>query len=319
VKRFKPEFSRCHVAVGQGLQKAIRSSISAHLPVSSDCSDPFTKHAEMCAWRSERDSNSCSLPVRVSPLLAEEKSRVYRDGFRQVPSCWGASGSNSACSAAESVLLSSRAIGSATIRRAHAIHPPGAVQIEYSLWTRDVAAEILSLCKELEDQLIDPQTGAILRTIEANRFVTEISWINGTSEGRHPLSAARAGLGRAPLSSLISQNSSSADPPARTRSSSVSRTTVPTLIPRRATAYSAALTADRVDVALSPETVHDLHQVVASVMRLAARPVGAHGNRLTPLAARTRKIELTMVVLPTPGPPVMTSSFDKRANRIAAT
>jgi hypothetical protein len=96
----------------------------------------------------------------------------------------------------ESVLLSSRAIGSATIRRAHAIHPPGAVQIEYSLWTRDVAAEILSLCKELEDQLIDPQTGAILRTIEANRFVTEVSWINGTSEGRHPLSAARAGLGR---------------------------------------------------------------------------------------------------------------------------
>src|SRR4051812_28976200 len=58
---------------------------------------------------------------------------------------------------------------------------------------------------------------------------------------------------------------------------------------------------------------------VASVMRLAARPVGAHSNRLTPLAARMRKIELTMVVLPTPGPPVMTSTFDKRANRIAAT
>jgi hypothetical protein len=35
VKRFKPEFSRCHVAVGQGLQKAIRSSISDHLPVRS--------------------------------------------------------------------------------------------------------------------------------------------------------------------------------------------------------------------------------------------------------------------------------------------
>ena len=39
--------------------------------------------------------------------------------------------------------------GAATIRRAHATHPLSAVQIEYSLWTRDVAAEILPLCEEL--------------------------------------------------------------------------------------------------------------------------------------------------------------------------
>src|SRR6516225_1843966 len=37
----------------------------------------------------------------------------------------------------------------ATIRRAHATHPLSAVQIEYSLWTRDVEAEILPLCEEL--------------------------------------------------------------------------------------------------------------------------------------------------------------------------
>jgi len=54
-------------------------------------------------------------------------------------------------------------------------------------------------------------------------------------------------------------------------------------------------------------------------MRLAARPVGAHSDRLIPFAARMRRIELTMVVLPTPGPPVITSTFDKRASRIAAT
>ena len=51
--------------------------------------------------------------------------------------------------------------------------------------------------------------------------------------------------------------------------------------------------------------------------RLAARPVGAQSRSLTPLAARMRRIELTMVVLPTPGPPVMTSTFDSRASRIA--
>ena len=39
--------------------------------------------------------------------------------------------------------------GAATIRRAHAAHPLSAVQIEYSLWSRDVEAEILLLCEEL--------------------------------------------------------------------------------------------------------------------------------------------------------------------------
>jgi aryl-alcohol dehydrogenase-like predicted oxidoreductase len=40
--------------------------------------------------------------------------------------------------------------GPARIRRAHAVHPLSAVQIEYSLWTRDVEAEVLPLCEELD-------------------------------------------------------------------------------------------------------------------------------------------------------------------------
>jgi aryl-alcohol dehydrogenase-like predicted oxidoreductase len=39
--------------------------------------------------------------------------------------------------------------GAATIRRAHAVHPMAALQTEYSLWTRDVEAEILPLLREL--------------------------------------------------------------------------------------------------------------------------------------------------------------------------
>ena len=39
--------------------------------------------------------------------------------------------------------------GPATIRRANAVHPLTAVQTEYSLWTRDVEAEILPTCREL--------------------------------------------------------------------------------------------------------------------------------------------------------------------------
>jgi aryl-alcohol dehydrogenase-like predicted oxidoreductase len=39
--------------------------------------------------------------------------------------------------------------GSETIRRAHAVHPLSAVQIEYSLWSRDVEDAILPLCQQL--------------------------------------------------------------------------------------------------------------------------------------------------------------------------
>jgi len=39
--------------------------------------------------------------------------------------------------------------GPEMIRRAHAVHPITAVQSEYSLWTRDPEAEVLSVCREL--------------------------------------------------------------------------------------------------------------------------------------------------------------------------
>ena len=39
--------------------------------------------------------------------------------------------------------------GTQTIRRAHAVHPITALQTEYSLWTRDVEAEILPTIREL--------------------------------------------------------------------------------------------------------------------------------------------------------------------------
>ena len=43
--------------------------------------------------------------------------------------------------------LSEASVG--TIRRAHAVHPVSALQTEYSLWTRDVEAEILPVLREL--------------------------------------------------------------------------------------------------------------------------------------------------------------------------
>jgi aryl-alcohol dehydrogenase-like predicted oxidoreductase len=40
-------------------------------------------------------------------------------------------------------------VSAATLRRAHSVHPITALQSEYSLWTRDVEAEILPTCREL--------------------------------------------------------------------------------------------------------------------------------------------------------------------------
>ena len=34
-----------------------------------------------------------------------------------------------------------------TIRRAHAVHPITALQMEWSLWSRDIEDEIISLCR----------------------------------------------------------------------------------------------------------------------------------------------------------------------------
>ena len=34
-----------------------------------------------------------------------------------------------------------------TIRRAHAVHPITAVQMEWSLWSRDIEQEIVPLCR----------------------------------------------------------------------------------------------------------------------------------------------------------------------------
>ncbi|KRB58645.1 aldo/keto reductase [Rhizobium sp. Root708] len=39
--------------------------------------------------------------------------------------------------------------GSATIRRAHAVHPIAALQSEYSLWSRDPEHDVLDTCREL--------------------------------------------------------------------------------------------------------------------------------------------------------------------------
>ena len=57
---------------------------------------------------------------------------------------------------------------------------------------------------------------------------------------------------------------------------------------------------------------------VDSDKRLAARPVGAHSSTFTPLARMIRRMLLTTVVLPTPGPPVITVTLPLTARATAS-
>ncbi|XP_042416523.1 perakine reductase-like [Zingiber officinale] len=58
-----------------------------------------------------------------------------------------------------------------TIRRAHAVHPITALQMEWSLWTRDIEPEIVPLCRELSIGIVP--YSPIGRGFFAGRGVTE--------------------------------------------------------------------------------------------------------------------------------------------------
>lgn len=48
-----------------------------------------------------------------------------------------------------------------TIRRAHRVHPITAIQIEWSLWTRDIEDEIVPLCRYVHSWIHDPNSQLI--------------------------------------------------------------------------------------------------------------------------------------------------------------
>ena len=69
-----------------------------------------------------------------------------------------------------------------TIRRAHAVHPIAALQTEYSLWTRDVEAEILPTLRELGIGLVAYSPlgrGFLTGTINSTADLAEGDWRRG--------------------------------------------------------------------------------------------------------------------------------------------
>ncbi|WP_267389203.1 aldo/keto reductase [Sphingomonas sp. GC_Shp_3] len=72
----------------------------------------------------------------------------------------------------------------ATIRRAHAVHPITALQTEYSLWSRDVEAEILPVCRELGIGFVP--YSPLGRGFLTGQFKTPDDLDQGDSRRNHP-------------------------------------------------------------------------------------------------------------------------------------
>lgn len=68
-------------------------------------------------------------------------------------------------------------VSAATLRRAHAVHPVAAVQTEYSLWTRDVEAQVLPTCRELGIGLV--AYSPLGRGFLTGRFQQDAAWQEG--------------------------------------------------------------------------------------------------------------------------------------------
>ncbi|WVZ84920.1 hypothetical protein U9M48_031889 [Paspalum notatum var. saurae] len=81
-----------------------------------------------------------------------------------------------------------------TIRRAHAVHPITAVQLEWSLWTRDAEADIIPTCRELGigivaysplgrgffssgAKLVDTLSEQDFRKVNLNYYLSSTDWL----------------------------------------------------------------------------------------------------------------------------------------------
>jgi aryl-alcohol dehydrogenase-like predicted oxidoreductase len=63
-----------------------------------------------------------------------------------------------------------------TIRRAHAVHPITALQMEWSLWTREIEPDIVPLCRYLIINSVSLTFPSLLSLIMTAKVKTCIVW-----------------------------------------------------------------------------------------------------------------------------------------------
>ncbi|KAK7337904.1 hypothetical protein VNO77_18495 [Canavalia gladiata] len=89
--------------------------------------------------------------------------------------------------------------GPDTIRRAHAVHPITAVQMEWSLWTRDIEQDIVPLCRELGIGIVPYSPlgrgffggKAVIESIPANSFLAMQPRLHGQNFDKNKILYSR--------------------------------------------------------------------------------------------------------------------------------
>lgn len=82
-----------------------------------------------------------------------------------------------------------------TIKRAHAVHPITALQMEWSLWTRDIEEEIVPLCRELGIGIVPYSPigrgffggRAVVESVPANSFLSMLPRFQGENLERNKI------------------------------------------------------------------------------------------------------------------------------------
>ncbi|KAE8734670.1 putative aldo-keto reductase 2 [Hibiscus syriacus] len=86
-----------------------------------------------------------------------------------------------------------------TIKRAHAVHPITAVQIEWSLWTRDIEEQIVPLCRELGIGIVTYSPigrgffggRGVVETLPANSFLSMLPRFQGENLDKNKILYAK--------------------------------------------------------------------------------------------------------------------------------
>ncbi|GAV90647.1 Aldo_ket_red domain-containing protein [Cephalotus follicularis] len=86
-----------------------------------------------------------------------------------------------------------------TIRRAHAVHPITCIQMEWSLWTRDIEEEIVPLCRELGIGIVPYSPlgrgffggKGVVESVPANSFLVSIPRFQGENFDRNKIFYSR--------------------------------------------------------------------------------------------------------------------------------
>ncbi|KAI9071772.1 hypothetical protein K1719_046256 [Acacia pycnantha] len=114
----------------------------------------LTKMLRKCVAHAELLSRGLLPDLEVCTLLHPPLARLHSSSSTSIPSSNCASGDQigelkKLVEEGKVKYIGLSEASASTIRRAHVVHPITSLQLEWSLWARDVEEEIIPICREL--------------------------------------------------------------------------------------------------------------------------------------------------------------------------